>query len=699
MTNAGKPTSSATAGRRPFGERRVITALFCDVVNSTTLAERLDPEDWAEIMTDAFAKLAEPVERYQGTINKLLGDGLLAFFGAPAAHEDDPQRAVLAGLDIIEAMKPVRDRVRQDHGLDFQVRVGINTGPVVVADVGSEKASDHTAMGDAVNVAARMEQTAAPGTVQISGETHRLVAPLFDFKPLGEIDLKGKTERVPAYQVLGVKARPSRLRGIDSVSAKLIGRDRELKLLHGAVDKIRQGRGQIVCIVGEAGLGKSRLLAELAAEWRQDEDERRWDVMAGIPYDVSRPYGLFQNFARSRFGVDLDDTAEDVHRKIYDKLSGEGHPDAQVALCSVAIGRLIAAKVLRDVPDYPAEVIKQDIYDSLYPAMRSMAAENPAVVVVDDLQWADTASVDLLLHLVRLVDDVPILFLCAFRPDRQSPAWRVKQKAETDFHHRYTEVWLKPLTAEDTDTLVSELLNIADLPVALRQLILRKAEGNPYFVEEVVRTLMDEGIVKRTPDGLHWTATRNVEDIHIPDTLQALLMARIDQLDQETKETLQLASVIGRTFYYRILKKISDSAIVLDKHLGSLERVELLTEASRRPELEYMFRHELARDAAYGSILNRRRRDFHRQVGEAIESLFPDRLEEHAHRLAQHFRLAGDTPKAVRYYEMAGDAALSLRANDEAADHFAHALEASAAARIDPAVVARLQEKRRTASV
>jgi class 3 adenylate cyclase len=184
MTDPVRPASPATAGRRPFGERRTITALFCDVVNSTTLAERLDPEDWAEIMTEAFAKLGEPIERYQGTINKLLGDGLLAFFGAPVAHEDDPQRAVLAGIDMIEAIRPVRDRVRRDHGLDFQVRVGINTGPVVVADVGSEKAADHTAMGDAVNVAARMEQTAAPGTVQISGDTHRLVAPLFDFKPL-----------------------------------------------------------------------------------------------------------------------------------------------------------------------------------------------------------------------------------------------------------------------------------------------------------------------------------------------------------------------------------------------------------------------------------------------------------------------------------------------------------------------------------
>jgi hypothetical protein len=266
---------------------------------------------------------------------------------------------------------------------------------------------------------------------------------------------------------------------------------------------------------------------------------------------------------------------------------------------------VIAAKVFFEAPTFSADVIKNDIYDQMKPGFRFNAEKAPTVLVVDDAQWADQASVHLILHLMQLTREVPVLFLCAFRPDRQSPAWTLKRKIETDFGDRYTEITLQPLEAGDANALISALLNIADLPDELRQLILRKADGNPYFVEEIVRTLIEQGIVYETEDRLHWRASTKVADITIPDTLQALLMARIDRLDQEAKSTLQVASVIGRSFYYRILKAISESAIALDKQLGSLQRMELLREAERMPELEYIFKHELARDAAYGSILNR----------------------------------------------------------------------------------------------
>lgn len=247
--------------------------------------------------------------------------------------------------------------------------------------------------------------------------------------------------------------------------------------------------------------------------------------------------------------------------------------------------------------------------------------------------------------------------------------------------------------AQQTDALVSGLLQIADLPQELRQLILRKAEGNPYFVEEIVRTLIEQGVVYQTDDGLRWKASTRVEDITLPGSLQTLLMARIDRLDQETRSTLQLASVIGRSFYYRILKAVSDSAVALDRHLVALQRVELLREAGRLPEMEYIFKHELARDAAYNTILNRRRREFHRRVGEVIELLFPDKLEENAHRLAQHFEAAGDHERALRYYVMAGDAAAAIYANVEGASHYAHALNAAKAQGAPSDVLALLQAR------
>jgi class 3 adenylate cyclase len=657
------------------GERRVITALFCDVVNSTGLAENFDPEDWADLMNRAFERLNAPILRYEGTVSRLLGDAVLAFFGAPVSHEDDPQRAVLAALDMIAAIGVFREEVRKELGIEFNVRIGINTGQVVVGDVGSARAMEYTAMGDAVNLAARMEQTAAPGTVQVSQDTYRLIAPYFECEPLGGVEVKGKREPVQSYRVLKSKAHdPYARRGI---GAPLIGRDREFTTLKAGLDGIRQGRGRIIAVIGEAGLGKSRLISELFKEAEKNGLAEGWDVAHGVPYDANRPFGLFQNFARQMFGIELDDSVDVIHHKVDNGLRSSGAPNDVVALCSVALERVIAAKVLHDAPNFSAEVVRKDIFDTVYPAWLASTRAGPRVLVIDDLQWADQASIDLLIHLFKLVEEAPVLFICAFRPERQSPAWQVKLRADTDYPHRYDEIRLEPLDAKNTDTLISALLNITDLPAELRDLILRKTDGNPYFIEEIVRSLVDQGVVMPTESGLKWKAGTRVEDIPIPDSLQALLMARIDRLDEQTKATLQAASVIGRAFYYRILETISESAIALDKQLVSLERAELLREAGRVPELEYIFKHDLARDAAYNTILNRKRREFHRQVAEAIEKLFADRLEENAHRLAQHYMLAGDNEKAVKYYTMAGEVAEAVHAVSDSATHFSNALNAA----------------------
>lgn len=676
------------------GERRVVTVLFGDVVNSTGLAERLDPEDWTEIMNEAFPLMIVPIQRYGGTVGRLMGDGILAFFGAPVAHEDDPQRAVLAALDIIKAVEAFSTRIKAEHGFDFEVRIGINTGPVVMADVGSSASMEHTAMGDAVNIAARMQQTAAPGTVQLSAETYRLVAPLVDAVPLGEVALKGKSEPVKAYRVTAAKPEPGR-RGIKPDGAPLVGRDQELAALKTAVDQLRQGRGQIVCLIGEAGLGKSRLLEELRAYWLMHGNPTTWEEMVGVPYDTGRPFGLFQNYARRMFGVGLDDTPEMIDRKVHATLDPLGlAPPESIGLCSIAMQRVIAVKAMENDFGFSAQAVRDDIAEIMDPAFRETCKGGPTMMVVDDLQWADPASVELLMHLLGLADEVPILILCAFRPERQSPAWQVKLKAETDFPHRYLEIVLRPLDDHDTDALVSALLRIADLPSEVHQLILRKADGNPYFVEEIVRTLIEQGAVVETEDGRRWNAGAKVADLAIPDSLQALLMARIDRLDEEAKATLQMASVIGRTFYYRVLQAISDSAMALDKDLHSLERVELLREAGRQPELEYIFKHELARDAAYATILNRKRREFHLRVAKAMETIFADHLEGQAHRLAQHFELAHQDEEAKRFYLMAAETAADLHANAEADSHLAHALEAARRLGATDEELARIEAKR-----
>ena len=674
---------SAQQSRNTEGERRIVTILFCDVKGSTAMAEKLDPEEWAEIMNGAFERLITPVYRYEGTVARLMGDAILAFFGAPIAHEDDPQRAALAGLDIVEGIQPYREQIKRERGLDFNVRVGINTGLVVVGEVGSDLRVEYTVMGDAVNLAARMEQTAQPGTVQISGHTHKLIAPLFEFVSLGGIEVKGKAEPVPAYQVIKPKASPGRLRGIEGLNAPLIGRDKELQTLRRVVNEARQGRGQIACLVGEAGLGKSRLISEMRALWeeaaRSTGQPAHWNESRGVSYDTTRPYGQFQQILRQSVGALENDPPDAIHEKIARTLGALSASPEQIQRTSRVLEVMLAVERGADRLPAEGEQLKRELFQAMLNAWRSWAADAPIAFVFDDLHWADPASVELLQHLFQLAAEAPILFLCAFRPDRQANSWQVKQKAETGYAGHYTEITLSPLSTEDSGLLVNSLLAISDLPPKLRESILQKSEGNPFFVEEVVRMLIDNGAVVRDADAsglLHWRAATDVDALRlsIPGNLQALLLARMDRLEEEARRTLQLAAVIGRSFYYRVLKLISEAADELDQQLGALQKAELIREAASQPEIEYIFRHALTQEAAYSSILLKRRREFHRRVGETLEQLFGDRLEEYASLLAHHFYEAGDA-RAQKYYTLAGDAAARLYANTEAAAHYTRALE------------------------
>ncbi|MGD2078944.1 MAG: adenylate/guanylate cyclase domain-containing protein, partial [Chloroflexota bacterium] len=688
----GNFTPPNRAGRGVSGERRVITMLFCDVVDSTGMAEQLDAEEWAEIMNEAFEYLLAPVYRYEGTIARLQGDGFLAFFGAPVAHEDDPVRAVLSGLEIHEELALFRREIHEDYGLDFNVRVGINTGSVVVGDIGSEQALEYTAMGDAINLAARMEATAAPGTVQISEHTYRLVAPLFKVEPLGEIDVKGKEEPVASYRVIARKDQPGSLRGIEGLDAPLVGRDEEIAELLNRLDALRTGEGQIVFLIGEAGLGKSRLLREMAQQWcLQPGAERHWTSVQGISYEIGRPYSLFYQHMRNYLGIGAGDTADEVREKIDRSLAD--FPAPQKAAVSQVVETLLAVEGRSSGPQLEAEARKRQLFELTTRVWRNDALESPSVTVLDDLHWSDPASAELLIHLLSLVEEVPLMILCAMRPDADSPGWRVKEAAAQEYPAHYHELMLEPLDVQHSNELVDELLVIADLPQDLRRLIQEKAEGNPFFLEEVVRTLIDAGAIARNDDGQRWLLTRPVDTLAIPENLQAMLTSRIDHLEKPTKLTLQMASVIGRTFDQRVLAQVADKIERLDDKLLALQQAQLIVESNGQaeaagqsdlagqekvlgqPSFVYMFRHELTRDVTYRTLLRRQRRRYHRQAGEAIETLFPERLNEEAHRLAYHFSQAGDKARAMKYYEIAGDQAARIYANREAAVYYAKAID------------------------
>ena len=552
--------SDASSPARPAAssERRPITVLFADIAGSTAIAERLDPEDWTVLVGEAFKRMNRTIERYGGTIARLMGDGVLAFFGAPIAHEDDPERAVRCGLDMVREIDELSAAQRSPEAHALRVRVGINTGPVVVGVVGTETANEYTAMGDTVNVAARMQGHARPGSVLVTSATHRFVSALVEAVDVGLLELKGKTDAVHAYEITGLKADAVKTRGLLGVRAPMIGRDQQLARLEELFSIVRAGQGRVACVLGEPGLGKSRLLAELRASLRSSGAPVRWIEGRCLSYGETMPYHLVLDLVRSLIGVnaaaDESQVAQALETHLRDLL-GDAWAENYAYLGHLLSLRL-APEMQARVSMLEIETIKRYV-SSLDQLLRAISARGPVVLVCDDVHWADSASVDALLQLEAVLAALPVLFILSSRVERASAGWRLIAGARDVFGDALTEIRLEPLSLEDSRTLVSNLLHIESLPPETRDLILAKAEGNPFFVEEVIRMLIDRGAIVR--EGDRWVATERVASIEIPDTLHGLLLARIDRLPQDTKRTLRVASVIGRQFGVTILERLLES--------------------------------------------------------------------------------------------------------------------------------------------
>ena len=662
---------SARASGDMVGERRVVTMLFCDVKGSTLAAEKLDPEEWSEIINGAFKPMIEPIYKYEGTVARLMGDGILAFFGAPLAHEDDPQRAVLAGLDILSGIASYREKIKHYWGIDLDVRIGINTGLVVVGTVGSDLRMEYTALGDAINLASRMEQTAKPGTVQIAEDTYKLVKPLFEFEEIGGIEVKGKAEPVNAYRVLGRKTAAGRVRGIEGLHADLVGRDREMEVLEGVVDDLKQGVGRIIFVLGEAGLGKSRLVSETHKIFNDViSTEGYWYETNSLSFETNQAYALVQRLIQRISDIRYDDAQGIIQKKLKSLL--ENLPEEHGKRAKQILETLFGLTDEQNGVHLEGDDFRQELYEVMDVWLRSRFADQPTVLVFDDMHWGDAASLQLIDQLLQLTDVIPIVMICAMRVDHSSPAWRVNATAEEEYRHRYTKISLRPLSEMDSNELVNRLLAIADLHDDLRNNILEKSDGNPFFIEEVVRALIENKIVvpeDRVEDGVtkhYWVSISDGADFSIPDNLQALLAARMDQLEESTRATLQLASVIGRNFYLRVLQEVNTSSTELDKQVGTLLRLDMIRESARVPEVEYSFRNPLTQEAVYKTILLKHRREFHKRVAEAMEGLYQDRLESKYGLLSYHYSLAGENDKAIKYCRKASQQAVKVYAYDEA---------------------------------
>ena len=650
MPNSGPSAALA-------GERRIVTVLFCDLKGSTALAESLDPEAWAELVDGAFRALRGPIERYEGTLARVMGDAVLAYFGAPIAHEDDPQRAILAAFEMRRELAGYQASLPAARSVDLAVRVGINTGLAVVGDSAGQ-GIEYTALGDAVNVAARLQAAAPIGGIVVGAATERQVHDAFEFRPLGPLELKGRAAPVLAFEVLRLRE------GTRAVHAvPLVGRKPELDVLREAAADVHAGVGRVVAVVGDFGLGKTRLLEEVRTEWER-LGGGPWSETRAQSYGGATPYLLHRQSIFDACGVRSDDPPAVVRERVSVAFTRLGQDAEAIATLGWMLGIPPEGE-----PPPPAEVLRDRIVRTTQDLLRRRSADGPSVAVYDDLHWGDPASVDLVGELFSVAEDTPILFLWTMRPERESAAWRLKERAARDYPHLYHELTIAPLDTDACRLLLEALLPGARLPEPLVAQVLDRAEGNPLFVEELVRAMEDQGVMRREGDSV---VSGGIEDLRLPETVQGIVAARIDRLDPDSKRTLQLASVIGRTFDYEVLRKIDD-ADGLDRRLLTLQRRDLIRELQREPDRKFAFRHALTQEAAYESLLQRRRRDIHRLVAETLELRHQSRQEEFAGIIGQHFADAAD-PRAVGYLRVAGDHALRVHAIDDAIQNYRAAL-------------------------
>ncbi|MBI1817393.1 MAG: AAA family ATPase [Deltaproteobacteria bacterium] len=650
------------------GERKQVTVLFLDVVGSTPLAERIGPEEMHGIMDRCFRLLAEEVHRYEGTINQFTGDGIMALFGAPIAHEDAPERAVRAALGMQAALRRYGDELERERGIDFRMRIGINTGPVVVGKIGDDLRMDYTAIGDTTNLAARLQTAAAPGTILISDHTAKSVAGRFLTRPMGALQLKGKSLPVQAHEVVRTLPRAPLVAPSEHGLTPLVGRSAEITALETVFAHVRAGRGQIAFVVGEAGIGKSRLIYEFRR--RISDQEYTWLQGRCISFGRGIPFLPIVDALKNSFAIEEADDDATIIEKVRAGIATLG---ATVASAEPYLRALLAVD-----PGDPA-IAQMDAgarrfatFEALKQLMLATAARQPLVLLIEDLHWLDPASEEFLTYILDAMAGARVLLLCTYRPGYR-PAL-----GERSF---ITRVALQPLTPDQTATMAAVMLEAREFPSELRSLIIAKAEGNPFFIEEVTKSLVEIGALRRSADG--YVLGRPVSEILIPDRIQDVIMARIDRLGDDAKRAIQIASVIGREFAIRLLQRASELGENLNPLVGELRALELIYEKAGVPELAYMFKHALTHDVAYESLLMQRRKRLHRTIGLAVEELYADRLAEYWETLAHHFYRAEDWPRAFAYLVKAGDKARAAFANREAVHFYSQALDAAGHQAID----------------
>ncbi len=657
------------------GERKQVTIMFCDMKGFTPLTEKLGSEDTFSFMDQVYEILIHKVHQYEGTVNELRGDGILALFGAPIALEDAPQRAIQASIAIHREIARFNEKQKSVRKIPpVFMRIGINSGIVVVGSVGNDLRVQFTAAGDTINMAARMEGLAEPGTTYVTGETFRLTKGLFRFEALGKKAVKGKAEAIPVYKILSAKEDVYRPRlGTDrAIYSEMVGRDIELDRLELQLMKVINGEGSVVNIIGEAGIGKSRLVAEL----KKRNVIERVTVLEGRAISIGRNLSFYPiiDFLKQWARIRADDGEAAALGKLENAVRSVFPEDVYEALPFMAtlMGMNLSGRYAERVKGIEGEALEKLILKNVRDLLIRVTELTPLVIVVEDLHWADTSTIDLMESLFLLAETRRILFVNVFRPGHKETGGRIVEKIRERLLAYYVEIVMEPLDERMSEALIDNMLNISGLHHAVIGQIVQRASGNPFFIEEVVQSFIDEGAVVLK----HGTfeVTEKIRTMAIPYTINDVLMSRIDGLDEKTRNLLRLASVIGRNFFYRILTDVATTIEDIDSRLSYLKEIQIILERRRMGEIEYLFKHALAQEAVYDSILFHKRKELHIKVADSIENVFGERLNEFYGMLAYHYSRAESLDKAEEYLIKAGEEALKSSASNEALHYYQEAL-------------------------
>ncbi len=653
--------------------------MFADISGFTAMSEKMPPEEVTDVMNNCFRMMGTCVECHGGHIDKFIGDCVMVVFGVPSAIENAPRESLATALEM-------RDKIycfnrEKNLAIPLDLHIGINSGTVLAGTVGSEQKQEYTVMGDTVNIASRLEDASESGQILVGPETWKLTRDYFNFKSLKPVTLKGKSEPVPVYELISEKgANRKTAKGLETalessgrmIESPLVGREKEMNSLKLQVMKVINGDGGIVTITGEAGIGKSRLIAELKTK----EAMQQVTLLEGRAVSIGRNLSfhpivdLLKGWAR----IEEDDTESGSLAKLESSV-GAVHPDEAdeiIPFVATMMGMKLAGKHAERVNGIEGEALEKLIFRSVRELLIKGSEARPMVIHIEDLHWADTSTIEILEPLLRLTEQYSILFILVYRPGYRETGDRLEITIRENYSAHYTEILLSPLESGESETLIENLLNIQGLPHSLREEIVARAGGNPFFIEEVVRSLIDEGAIEMKNGS--FAVTDRIHHVRIPATINEVLMARIDRLDAETRDLVKTASVIGRSFFHKILTQVAEDINDMEERLAYLKDIQLIRDHTRMDELEYLFKHALAQETAYESLLIQRRKELHCRVAQAIETIFCERLHEFYGMLAWHYSQAEDMEKAEEYMLKAGDEAMKSSASSEALNYYKEAL-------------------------